>query len=205
MTTHERYISRCFELARRGSGLTRSNPLVGAVLVHNGEIIGEGWHQKYGGPHAEVNAFDSVKPQDKHRIPDATLYCNLEPCFHFGKTPPCVDLVIKNQIKTLVIANTDPNPLVAGKSIERLRGLGVHVLTDVLQEEGEWLNRVFLKHIHTQQPYIILKWAESADGFISKTGEQTAISAPATNRLTHTWRSETGAILVGTHCNHRQP
>jgi diaminohydroxyphosphoribosylaminopyrimidine deaminase/5-amino-6-(5-phosphoribosylamino)uracil reductase len=171
--------------------------MVGAVLVQEGRIIGEGWHERYGQAHAEVNAVRSVAAADRHLIPSATLYCNLEPCFHYGKTPPCVDLVLQEGIRKVVISNTDPNPKVAGQSVQKMRAAGIEVLTGILEEEGAFLNRAFFTWIAQKRPYIILKWAQSADGYIGRMGEQTAISGPLTQRLSHRWRSEADAILVG--------
>ncbi|MBL7803335.1 MAG: bifunctional diaminohydroxyphosphoribosylaminopyrimidine deaminase/5-amino-6-(5-phosphoribosylamino)uracil reductase RibD [Saprospiraceae bacterium] len=195
---HFPFMRRCFDLARLGAGRVSPNPQVGAVLVHERRIIGEGWHRAYGQAHAEVNAVRSVRPEDRRFLPDATLYCSLEPCFHHGKTPPCVDLILHERIRRVVIANTDPNPLVAGQSVAKLRAAGVEVITGVLENEGKWLNRVFFKWIQHRQPYIILKWAQSSDGFLGKNGERTPISGPAALRMGHRWRAETDAILVGT-------
>lgn len=173
--------------------------MVGAVLVHNGRIIGEGWHRRYGEAHAEVNAVHSVAEADRHLIPQATLYCSLEPCFHYGKTPPCVDLILEQRIPRVVVSNTDPNPLVAGQSLAKLRAAGVAVESGVLEAEGKSLNRAFFTWIAEKRPYIILKWAQSADGFLGRRGERTAISGPFARRLVHRWRSEADAILVGTN------
>lgn len=151
----------------------------------------------YGQAHAEVNAVRSVRQEDRRFLPDATLYCSLEPCFHHGKTPPCVDLILQERIGRVVISNTDPNPLVAGQSVAKLRAAGVEVITGILENEGKWLNRVFFKWIQYKQPYIILKWAQSSDGFLGKSGERTPISGPSALRLGHRWRAETDAILVG--------
>ena len=188
---------RCFHLARLGVGNVSPNPMVGAVLVHEGCIIGEGWHKKYGEAHAEVNCIASVSIENQRLLPYSTLFCSLEPCFHFGKTPPCVDLVLEKKIARVVVANTDPNPRVAGKSLEKLRAAGVEVVSGILEEEGRWLNRAFFTWITERRPYVVLKWAQSADGFLGKPGERTAISGPAALRLVHRWRSETDAILVG--------
>lgn len=194
---HERFLRRCFELARLGAGSVSPNPMVGAVLVHAGRIIGEGWHRGYGEAHAEVNCIRSVALENQNLIPHSTLYCSLEPCFHVGKTPPCVDLVLDQKIPRVVVSNTDPNPRVAGQSLHKLRAAGVDVLTGVLEAEGRWLNRAFFTWIGQQRPYIILKWAQSRDGYLGRTGERTAISGPAVQRLVHRWRSEVDAILVG--------
>lgn len=193
----EIWMKRCFELARRGAGAVSPNPLVGAVLVHNNQIIAEGWHEKWGGPHAEVNCFSAVPHADEKLVAASVLYCNLEPCAHHGKTPPCADLVVKKGIKKLVVANTDPNPLVSGRGTERIRQAGIEVKTGVLEHEGRFLNRAFFTSIQEQRPYVILKWAQSADGFLGKSGERTAISGPAALRLAHRWRSESDAILAG--------
>ncbi|MCK6691390.1 MAG: bifunctional diaminohydroxyphosphoribosylaminopyrimidine deaminase/5-amino-6-(5-phosphoribosylamino)uracil reductase RibD [Thermoanaerobaculia bacterium] len=192
------YILRCFQLARLGAGSVSPNPMVGAVLVYDGRIIGEGWHRRYGEAHAEVNAVRAVAQADRPLIPQATLYCSLEPCFHHGKTPPCVDLILEQKIPRVVISNTDPNPLVAGQSIQKLRNAGVEVTTNILEAEGQYLNRAFFTWILKKRPYVVLKWAQSDDGFIARTGEQTAISGPLVQRLLHRWRSESDAILVGT-------
>lgn len=191
------YLRRCFELARRGAGHVSPNPLVGAVVVHEDRIIGEGWHQRYGEAHAEINALNSVKPEDRHLIPQSTLYCNLEPCFHHGKTPPCVERVLQEKLSRVVISNVDPNPLVAGQSVALMRAAGIEVITGVLEPEGAELNRIFFNQMTQKRPYVVLKWAQSADGFIGRVGERTAISGPVAQRLVHRWRSELDAILVG--------
>lgn len=194
---HEVFMHRCFDLALRGAGRVSPNPMVGAVLVANDRIIGEGWHQVWGGPHAEVNCLQSVLPENQHLIPYSTLYCSLEPCSHHGKTPPCADLILEHKVPRVVVSNTDPNPLVAGKGLGKLRAAGVDVTAGVLEMDGWWLNRVFFTWITKKRPYIILKWAESADGFIAEKNKRTAISGPETQRLVHRWRSESDAILVG--------
>ncbi|MFM8487835.1 MAG: bifunctional diaminohydroxyphosphoribosylaminopyrimidine deaminase/5-amino-6-(5-phosphoribosylamino)uracil reductase RibD [Bacteroidota bacterium] len=193
----EIWMKRCFELARRGAGAVSPNPLVGAVLVHNNRIIAEGWHERWGGPHAEVNCFRAIAPADEKLVAESVLYCNLEPCSHHGKTPPCAELVVKKGVKKLVIANTDPNPLVSGRGLEYIRQAGIPVETGVLENEGLFLNRAFFTGITRNRPYIILKWAQSADGFLGRQGERTAVSGPAALRLAHRWRSESDAILVG--------
>ncbi len=193
----ERFIRRCFELARLGAGAVSPNPLVGAVLVHADRIIGEGWHQRWGEAHAEVRCIASVSPENQALIPYSTLYCNLEPCSHFGKTPPCCDLILRQKIRRVVVANMDPNPLVAGKGLDALRRAGVEVLDGILEAEGYWLNRAFFTWITQQRPYVVLKWAQSSDGFLGKTGERTPISGAETLRLVHRWRTHCDAILVG--------
>lgn len=187
---------RAFELAQLGAGQVAPNPLVGCVIVHDHQIIGEGWHQQYGQAHAEVNAIQSVSNQDLLR--ESTLYVNLEPCAHFGKTPPCSLLIIEKNIKKVVIANVDPYEEVAGKGIERLRNAGCEVVTGVLEAEGRWLNRRFFTFQEKKRPYIILKWAQSADGFMAPAKKGSYwISSPASKRLLHQWRSEEAGILVG--------
>jgi diaminohydroxyphosphoribosylaminopyrimidine deaminase / 5-amino-6-(5-phosphoribosylamino)uracil reductase len=190
-------MTRCLQLAQYGAGRVAPNPMVGAVLVHEGRVIGEGWHQRYGGPHAEVQCIASVSTQDRALIPFSTLYCSLEPCNHFGKTPPCTDLVLQERIPEVVVCNTDPNPLVAGSGLERLRAAGVRVETGLLEAEGLWLNRVFFTWITRKRPYIILKWAQSSDGRMGRPGERTPVSDPPVLRYVHRLRSETDAILVG--------
>ena len=192
------FMHRCLDLARLGAGYVAPNPMVGAVLVHEGKMIGEGWHERWGEAHAEVNCVRSVLPENQHLIPYSTLYCSLEPCFHFGKTPPCVDLILEKKIPHVVIANVDPNPRVAGQSVEKLRAAGVQVETGVMAAEGAWLNRSFFHWINQKRPYVILKWAQSADGYLGHPGVRTAISGPSVQRLVHRWRHESDAILVGT-------
>lgn len=190
-------MARAMELALLGRGSVSPNPLVGCVVVHEDKIIGEGWHQRYGGPHAEVNAIATVK--DKSVLEKSTLYVNLEPCSHFGKTPPCADLLIREKVKKVVVANVDPNPLVAGQGIQKLRDAGAEVITGVLESEGRKLNSRFFTYIEQRRPYIILKWAETADGFIARENYDSKwISGPLSRQLVHRWRSEEDAILVGT-------
>lgn len=195
---HEHYMHRCFELALKGAGRVAPNPMVGAVLVHDGRIIGEGYHQRFGGPHAEVVAMRSVKPEDEHLITEATMYVSLEPCSHHGKTPPCADLLIEKRVEQVVVANTDPNPVVAGRGIKKLRDAGIEVTEGVLEAEGLFLNRRFFTFHQQKRPYIILKWAQSADGFFTKDNhEQYWITGELSRRLVHRWRAEEQAILVG--------
>ena len=197
---HEKYMQRCIELARLGAGTTAPNPMVGSVLVHNGRIIGEGWHQLYGGAHAEVHCIASVPQAYRHLIPASTIYVSLEPCAHFGKTPPCADLIIANNIKQAVIGCRDPFEAVNGKGIEKLQASGIMVTVGVLETACRELNNSFFTFHTKKRPYVILKWAESADGFMAGAGnERTLISNAYTNRLVHKWRSETAAILVGTN------
>jgi diaminohydroxyphosphoribosylaminopyrimidine deaminase / 5-amino-6-(5-phosphoribosylamino)uracil reductase len=194
----KQFMQRALQLARLGAGTVSPNPMVGCVIVHEGKIIGEGYHQKYGEAHAEVNAVNSVL--DKSILSKSTVYVTLEPCSHFGKTPPCADLLIKHQVKKVIICNHDPNPLVAGQGIEKLRQAGVEVETGVLEQEGRALNKRFFTFIEKQRPYIILKWAESADGFIAKKNyESVQISNLLSRRFVHKMRAENDAIMVGTN------
>jgi diaminohydroxyphosphoribosylaminopyrimidine deaminase/5-amino-6-(5-phosphoribosylamino)uracil reductase len=197
---HEKYIKRCIELAKNGLGTTYPNPLVGSVIVFENQIIGEGWHQKAGKPHAEVHAINSVK--DTTLLSKATIYVSLEPCSHFGKTPPCSDLIIENNIPNVVIGTVDPNEKVAGKGIQKLIDAGIHVTIGILENECNELNKRFFTFHQKKRPYIILKWAETADGFIApvfKNKQQPVwITNPSSRQLVHKWRSEEQAILVGT-------
>jgi diaminohydroxyphosphoribosylaminopyrimidine deaminase/5-amino-6-(5-phosphoribosylamino)uracil reductase len=188
---------RCLQLARLGAGRVSPNPMVGAVLVHNQRILSEGYHQEYGGPHAEINCLNKVKSEDRLLIPESTLYVNLEPCSHFGKTPPCADRLIQEKIRRVVIGCRDPFPLVDGKGIGKLQDAGIEVIQDVCVDEARDLNRRFFVFHTLQRPYIVLKWAQTADGFIGLPGEKTQISQPTTQRLVHRWRCEEDAILVG--------
>lgn len=201
MTNHEIYINRCIQLAKNGLGTTYPNPLVGSVIVYEGKIIGEGWHKKTGEPHAEVNAINSVK--DKSLLSKATIYVSLEPCSHYGKTPPCSDLIIKYNIPNVVIGTVDPNPKVAGKGIKKLLEKGIKVTVGVLENECCQLNKRFFTFHNKKRPYIILKWAESADGFIAPLTKEKKEPVWLTNefsrQLVHKWRSEEQAILVGTN------
>ncbi len=193
----ELYMRRALELAKLGSGYTAPNPMVGCVIVHNGQIIGEGWHQNYGGPHAEVNAIASV--QDKSLLPESRVYVTLEPCSHFGKTPPCADLLINSGVRDVVICNLDPNPLVAGRGVHKLLDAGINVETGLLEQEGYEVNKRFFTSHSLKRPYIILKWAETADGFVAGPGcEQLQISGALAKRLVHKLRAEEQAIMVGT-------
>ncbi|RSK49623.1 bifunctional diaminohydroxyphosphoribosylaminopyrimidine deaminase/5-amino-6-(5-phosphoribosylamino)uracil reductase RibD [Hymenobacter rigui] len=188
---------RALDLARLGTGFTRPNPLVGCVITHEGRIIGEGWHRQYGGPHAEVNAVAAVT--EPHLLLRSRVYVTLEPCSHFGKTPPCADLLIEKQVAEVVICNLDPNPLVAGRGIQKLRDVGIQVETGVLEAEGRWLNRRFFTLQEQQRPYVVLKWAETADGYLAGPYFQPVpISGELARVAVHQWRSEEQAILVGT-------
>jgi diaminohydroxyphosphoribosylaminopyrimidine deaminase / 5-amino-6-(5-phosphoribosylamino)uracil reductase len=194
------FMQRCIALAKIGEGNVAPNPLVGAVLVHAEKIIGEGYHQKYGEAHAEVNCMNNVLGENKKLISSSTLYVSLEPCAHFGKTPPCADLIIKNKIPKVIIGCKDVFTKVDGKGIEKLENAGITVTTGVLEDECKMLNkRFFTFHMH-QRPYIILKWAQTADRKIAgNNAERLIISNEFTNRLVHKWRSEEVAILIGTN------
>ncbi len=200
LTTHESYMHRCLELAKLGTGYVAPNPMVGAVLVYSDKIIGEGYHQKWGEPHAEVNCINSVKREDKDKISGAVLYVSLEPCSHFGKTPPCTDLIIENKIPEVVIGCRDPFKEVDGKGIEKLKTAGVKVVYGILERECQQINKRFFTFYLQHRPYIILKWAETANGKIADDGtDRLLISNDQTNRLAHKWRSEEASILVGTN------
>jgi len=192
----KRFMQRAIQLAWNGLGHVSPNPMVGCVVVVDGKIIGEGYHQKYGGPHAEVNAITSV--EDKSQLRKATVYVTLEPCSHHGKTPPCADLLISHQVKRVVVAARDPNPLVNGNGIEKLRAAGIEVDSGLCEaeakEENVRFNTVFLK----KRPYIILKWAQTKDGFIARSDYSSKwISNPLSRQLVHKWRTEEDAILIG--------
>ncbi len=194
-------MQRCFELAILGAGSVAPNPLVGSVIVHNHKIIGEGYHQKLGGPHAEVNAISAVK--DKALLSEATIYVNLEPCAHYGKTPPCADLIVSHKFKRVVISNRDPFEQVDGKGIERLLNAGIEVKSGVLEQEGRWLNRRFFTFHEKQRPYVILKFAQTIDSYLDSFRTEDdhekplKITGDEMNRMVHKWRSEEASILVG--------
>ncbi len=196
MGIHEKNILRCINLALRAFGETTPNPMVGCVIVCAGKIIGEGYHQQYGAAHAEVNAINSVR--DKSLLSQSTLYVNLEPCSHFGKTPPCVDLLITHKIKLVVIGTMDPNPKVSGMGIKKLISSGCDVKLGVLEEECREVNRRFFTYYEKKRPYIILKWAQTRDGFIGVKDKKIKITTEKLNKLVHQWRSEEQAIMVGT-------
>jgi diaminohydroxyphosphoribosylaminopyrimidine deaminase/5-amino-6-(5-phosphoribosylamino)uracil reductase len=198
---HEKYIKRCIEIAKNGLGSTRPNPMVGSVIVHNNSIVGEGFTSPFGGNHAEVNAINAVA--DKDILKASTLYVTLEPCSHFGKTPPCSDLIIKYGIPHVVVGTVDDNSLVAGKGIEKLRNAGCQVTVGVLEKECKEHHKRFFTFHNKKRPYIILKWAETQDGFIApetkKDQKPVWISNEYSRQLTHKWRAEEQAILVGTN------
>ncbi|GAB3948458.1 bifunctional diaminohydroxyphosphoribosylaminopyrimidine deaminase/5-amino-6-(5-phosphoribosylamino)uracil reductase RibD [Spirosoma harenae] len=203
------FMLRALELATLGRGHVSPNPMVGCVIVHDptgqcspytGRIIGEGWHERYGEAHAERNAIASVKPEDIHLLPESIAYVTLEPCSHFGKQPPCADLLIETKIGQVVCCNDDPNPLVSGQGFAKLREAGISVETGVLAETGRDLNARFFTFFEKKRPYIILKWAETSDGYIAgEDAQPVKISGDLSHRLVHRWRSEEDAIMVGTN------
>lgn len=195
MNTHERYIQRCLHLALKGLGNVSPNPMVGCVIVHDNKIIGEGYHQKYGEAHAEVNAINSV--QDKSLLKSSTLYVSLEPCNHFGKTPPCADLILKYEIPNVVIGIQDPFEKVNGSGIKKLMDAGVNVTSGVLEEECREINKRFFTFHLEKRPFIILKWAQSKDGFIGKKNQSVRISNELTRVINDTWRTQEDAVLIG--------
>jgi diaminohydroxyphosphoribosylaminopyrimidine deaminase / 5-amino-6-(5-phosphoribosylamino)uracil reductase len=196
MSEHINNMMQCLLLATQGAGYVAPNPLVGSMLVHNGEMIGAGYHMQYGTEHAEVNCLASVANKDL--IPESTLYVNLEPCNHTGQTPPCTEAIIKAEIKKVVIGTRDNNAIVSGNGIARLKEAGIEVIEGVLKAQCEAVNRRFFTYHEKKRPYIILKWAQSSDGFISdQTNERTIISTEATNKIVHSWRAQEDAILVG--------
>jgi diaminohydroxyphosphoribosylaminopyrimidine deaminase / 5-amino-6-(5-phosphoribosylamino)uracil reductase len=198
VTVNEKYMLRCLNLAKLGAGGVAPNPMVGCVIVYNDEIIGEGFHKKSGEPHAEVNAINSVPLEKQPLLTESVLYVNLEPCSHFGKTPPCADLIVSKKIPRVVIGISDPNPLVSGKGIEKLNAAGIKVTIGVLKEECSELNTRFITFYEKKRPYIILKWAQTADGFIAPVnGKHLQISGMLSQQLNHKWRSEEQSILVG--------
>jgi len=203
ISDNEKYMQRCLDLARMGQGNTGTNPMVGAVIVYNGKIIGEGYHKKYGELHAEANAINSVR--DKSLLKKSTLYVNLEPCSHLGKTPPCSELIIKNNMPRVIIGTIDPNAIVSGKGIKKLNDSGIEVITGVLENNSTELNKRFFTFYRKKRPYIILKWAQTIDGYIDiirknkQQPELTWISNKISRMLVHKWRAEEHAILVGTN------
>lgn len=195
------YMQRCLQLAALGAGNVSTNPFVGCVIVRNDRIIGEGYHKKYGEGHAEVNAIDSIK--EKHLLSESTLYVNLEPCAHYGKTPPCADLIVKHNIKRVVVGAIDSFSEVAGKGIEKLKNADIDVRIGVLEEECRAINNRFFTYNEKKRPYIILKWAETADGYIGRESGEEHLSKRISNEYTdievHKWRATEDAILVGTN------
>lgn len=204
MTDDVRYMQRCLQLARNGMQNARPNPMVGAVIVAENRIIGEGYHVRCGEGHAEVNAFASVRPVDEPLLQKATVYVSLEPCSHYGKTPPCADLIISKGVKRVVVGCIDEFAEVKGRGIKKLRDAGIDVVVGVLEAECRELNRRFLTFHREQRPYIILKWAQTANGFIDNHGQPLAISSPFTRMLSHKLRARADAILVGRVTNERE-
>ncbi len=193
-------MQRCLQLALKGAGAVAPNPMVGAVLRHGDRIIGEGYHRQYGGPHAEVNCIHSVSDEDIPLIPHSLLYVSLEPCNHYGKTPPCTELILKHRIPVVVIACSDPFEKVNGSGIRKLEEAGVKVVTGILEAAARELNKRFFTFHRLHRPYIILKWAQSNDGMIAgPLNRRMKISNELTDRLVHRWRSEEAAIMVGTN------
>lgn len=204
MTNDEQYMHRCLQLALNGKGYVAPNPMVGAVIVHEGKIIGEGFHREYGKAHAEVNAINSVK--DKSLLKNSTIYVSLEPCSHYGKTPPCSQLIIDSEIPKVVVATLDPFPKVSGRGVGMLRDAGVEVVLGVLEKEAKALNKAFFTAQTQDRPYVILKWAQTKDGFIDRKRDSVdckALPTPISNSLTkvlvHKLRSEVSGIMVGTN------
>ena len=206
MTNDEFYMQRCIQLAANGIQGARPNPMVGAVIVApltshlsllTSKIIGEGYHVRCGEGHAEVNAFASVRPEDEALLKDATIYVSLEPCSHYGKTPPCADLIIKKGVRRVVVGTIDPFAEVQGRGIRKLQEAGIDVTVGVLEKECQWLNRRFFTYHREHRPYIILKWAQTANGFIDDHGKALQISNEQTQMLSHQLRAEEDAILVG--------
>lgn len=200
----EKYMRRCIQLAKNGLMNARPNPMVGAVIVADDRIIGEGYHIRCGEGHAEVNAFASVKAEDEHLLPQATIYVSLEPCAHYGKTPPCCDLIINKGVKRVVVGCTDSFDKVQGRGIQRIREAGIPVTVGVLEKECRALNKRFFTFHEKHRPFIILKWAQTANGFIDNQGQAFAISTPFTKMLSHRLRAEEDAILVGRVTNERE-
>jgi diaminohydroxyphosphoribosylaminopyrimidine deaminase/5-amino-6-(5-phosphoribosylamino)uracil reductase len=193
----EKYMRRCIQLARNGMQNAKPNPMVGAVIVCDGRIIGEGYHVRCGEGHAEVNAFASVKPEDGALLSKSTLYVSLEPCSHYGRTPPCTDLIISKGVPRVVVGCIDPFAKVQGRGIRKLHDAGIDVTVGVLEKECTELNKRFITFNTHHRPYIILKWAQTANGFIDDHFRPTMISTPFTQMLSHRLRAENDAILVG--------
>ena len=212
MTDDEKYMWRCLQLAQNGRQNAKPNPMVGAVIIlppdpsigRRGRILGEGYHVRCGQGHAEVNAFASVRPEDEPLLSEATMYVSLEPCSHYGKTPPCADLIIKKGIRRVVVGCIDEFAEVQGRGVQKLRDAGIEVTVGVLEAECRLLNRRFFTFHRQHRPYIILKWAQTANGFIDDAGRALAISSPFTQMLAHKLRAECDAILVGRMTDERE-
>ena len=197
----QQFMRRALELADWGRGSVSPNPMVGCVIVQEGKLIGEGFHQVYGGPHAEVNAVNSV--ENLELLKNSTVYVTLEPCAHWGKTPPCADLLVEKGVKKVVIAAHDSNPLVGGKGIQLLKNAGIEVETGVLEKEARWQNRRFFTQIEKHRAYVILKWAQTQDGFVARKDFSSKwISGGLSRQLVHKWRAEEDAVLVGKNTAH---
>lgn len=197
MMTDEQYMRRCLQLAANGIHGARPNPMVGAVIVADSRILGEGYHVRCGEGHAEVNAFASVRAADEALLPESTLYVSLEPCSHEGRTPPCADLIIRKGVRRVVVGCVDPFERVQGRGIARLRNAGIDVTVGVLEDECRWLNRRFFTYHGLHRPYIILKWAQTANGLMDDNYRPATISNRWTRMLSHRLRAEEDAILVG--------
>ncbi len=197
MIDDEKFMRRCIQLAKNGQQNAKPNPMVGAVIVHNGRIIGEGYHVRCGQGHAEVNAFASVKSENEALLPESTIYVSLEPCSHYGKTPPCADLIINKGVRRVVVGCIDEFAEVQGRGIKKIREAGIEVEVGVLEEECKALNRRFFTFHREKRPYIILKWAQTANGFIDDHHKPLKISTDFTKMLSHKLRAEEDAILVG--------
>lgn len=196
--TDEMFMHRALQLAALGLGKVSPNPMVGCVIVHERKIMGEGYHQQYGGPHAEVKAVENIK--EKELLKESTVYVSLEPCSHHGKTPPCADLLVRCQIKKVMICNVDPNPLVSGRGVKKLKEAGIDVEIGLLEQEAKELNKRFFTAFEKKRPYVILKWAQTTDGFIARENfDSKWISNQYSRQLVHKWRSEEDAILVATN------
>ncbi|WP_235893354.1 bifunctional diaminohydroxyphosphoribosylaminopyrimidine deaminase/5-amino-6-(5-phosphoribosylamino)uracil reductase RibD [Litoribacter populi] len=192
---------RALELAELGRGYVSPNPLVGCVIVYQERIIGEGYHRQYGGPHAEVNAINAV--EDQSLLPESTVYVTLEPCAHFGKTPPCADLLVEKKVKKVVIAAVDSNPLVGGKGIEKLQNAGIKVESGLFEKEAQQQNTRFFTFMEKKRPYILLKWAQTSDAFVARANYDSKwISNSYSRQLVHKWRAEEQGIMVGTKTAH---
>jgi diaminohydroxyphosphoribosylaminopyrimidine deaminase/5-amino-6-(5-phosphoribosylamino)uracil reductase len=204
MNIDEKFMRRCIQLAKNGQQNAKPNPMVGAVIVHNGRIIGEGYHVRCGQAHAEVNAFASIKAEDETLLPESTIYVSLEPCSHYGKTPPCADLIIKKGVRRVVVGCIDEFAEVQGRGIKKIREAGIEVEIGVLENECKALNRRFFTFHREKRPYIILKWAQTANGFIDDHHKPLSISTDFTKMLSHKLRAEEDAILVGRITDERE-
>ena len=200
----EQYMRRCLQLAANGRMESRPNPMVGAVIVAHDQIIGEGFHVRCGEGHAEVNAFASVRMEDEPLLKESTVYVSLEPCAHYGKTPPCADLIVSKGVRRVVVGCVDPFAKVKGRGIQKIRDAGIEVTVGILENECRWLNRRFFTFHQKHRPYIILKWAQTADGYMDDHGRSLAISTPFTRMLVHQLRAEEDAIVVGRVTDERE-